>query len=320
MRVEQVDHISKAEHAATPAEVLLAEVATDWLKTKRRRRWGTWIFRALVLVVLLAIAAGISRQFFVVSPTDGEPYTVVIPLSGPVFDGESVSHDSLRERLRLALEDERTAGIILSIDSPGGSPVQAGLMYDEIIRARQQRPDVPVYALIGNMAASAGYYIASAADQIFANQASLVGSIGVRLDGFGAEEAMQRLGFERRLLTAGQHKGLFDPFSPLDETARDHMQGVLDSVHQQFIAAVRAGRGDRLSGDPLLFSGLVWSGEQAQALGLVDDLMDQYTIARDVIGAEDIHELEPPQSLFERLSDEVAGRVALLFWQQVQLR
>lgn len=320
VQTERQNHVNQGDQAVTSADVLFAEVATDWLRLKRRRRIGTWVFRALVLLLLLALAAGVYRQFLEAPSTDGGPYTVVIPLTGPVFDGDQVSHESLRERLSSALADERTAGIILRIDSPGGSPVQAGLMYDEITRVRQEHPDVPVHALIGNVAASAGYYIASAADQIFANQASLVGSIGVRLDAFGAEDAMQRLGFERRLLTAGEHKGLFDPFLPLDELAGEHMQGVLDSVHQQFIDAVQAGRGDRLVDDPALFSGLVWSGAQAKDLGLVDDLMDQYTIAEDIIGAEEVRELEPPQTLFERVSDEVAGRVALLFWQQLQLR
>ncbi len=294
------------------ADLLLADLANDWVKQKRRRRIGTWVFRILLLLLLLAIAAGLLMPLLsgAGSGEKSEPYTALISLSGPVFEGEEASAESLRNRLQDALEDDSAAGVILLVDSPGGSPVQAGLMYDDIVRLRNEFPEKPVHAVIGNMAASAGYYIASAADNIYANQASLVGSIGVRLDSFGAVDALQRLGLERRLLTAGEHKGLLDPFLPIDETATAHLQSVLDSVHQQFIDAVKAGRGERLSDDPILFTGLIWNGEQAVELGLIDELKDRYAVARDVIGAEEIKTFQPPKSLMERLSDELGAAIA----------
>lgn len=292
------------------AELLLADMAADWLKQKRRRRLFTWLFRIGVLVLLLMIAVGLLAPLFGGESISNEPYTATVSLTGPVIEGGEASASSLRTRLTEALEDERSAGVILLIDSPGGSPVQAGLMYDDIKRLRQEYPDKPVHAVVGNLAASAGYYIATAADNIYANQASLIGSIGVRLDSFGAEEAMQRLGLERRLITAGEHKGLLDPFLPIDEVAVEHLQGVLDSVHEQFITAVKEGRGDRLGDDPKLFSGLVWNGQQAVELGLIDDLLDKYAVARDVIGAEELTPYAPEQSLMERLSDQVGAAIA----------
>lgn len=298
------------EYLSATADLLLADIAGDWVRHKRRRRIGTWFFRFLVLGLLLAIAAGLVMQRFGTEPVSKEPYTATVSLKGPVFEAGEASADSLRTRLRDALEDELSAGVLLLIDSPGGSPVQAGLMYDDIQRLREAHPDKPVHAVVGNMAASAGYYIASAADNIYANQASLIGSIGVRLDSFGAVDAIQRLGLERRLLTAGEHKGLLDPFLAVDETAQEHLQGVLDSVHQQFINAVKQGRGERLSNNPDLFTGLIWNGEQAVILGLVDGLKDHHAVARDVIGVEELRAFEPRQSLFEKISDQIGATVA----------
>ena len=305
------------------ADLLLADLASDWVKQKRRRRYGTWVFRFLVLLLLLAIALSLlAPKLSGIGSNDekDEPYTAMVSLTGPVFEGEEASSESLRDRLRDALEDERAAGVILLIDSPGGSPVQAGLMYDEIVRLRDEFPDKPVHAVIGHMDASAGYYIAAAADKIYANQASLIGSIGVRLDSFGAVDALERLGLERRLLTAGEHKGLLDPFLPIDVKATEHLQSVLDSVHQQFIDAVKAGRGERLSDDPDLFTGLIWNGEQAVELGLIDELKDRYTVARDVIGAEELKEFEPAKSLMERVSDELGAALAKGFQPVVGLQ
>jgi len=295
------------------ADLLLADLAHDWVKQKRRRRVGAWVFRVLLLLLLAAIALSLLAPFFSGlggAAEKGDPYTAMISLTGPVFEGEEASAESLRNRLRDALEDDRAAGVILLIDSPGGSPVQAGLMYDDIVRLREEFPEKPVHAVVGNMAASAGYYIATAADNIYANQASLIGSIGVRLDSFGAVDALQRLGLERRLLTAGEHKGLLDPFLPIDVKATEHLQDVIDSVHQQFIDAVKAGRGDRLGDDPDLFTGLIWNGEQAVELGLIDELKDRYAVARDVIGAEELKTFKPAQSLLEKVSDELGAAIS----------
>lgn len=292
------------------ADLLLADIASDWVRHKRRRRIGTWLFRLLVVALLLAIAAALIMQLIDRDPVSTGPYTATVPLKGGVFEQGEVSADSLRLRLADALEDEQSAGVLLLIDSPGGSPVQAGLMYDDIQRLRKAHPEKPVHAVVGSMAASAGYYIASAAENVYANRASLIGSIGVRLDSFGAVDAIQRLGLERRLMTAGEHKGLLDPFLPVDEIAQGHLQEVLDSVHQQFIVAVKQGRGERLADDPDIFTGLIWDGEQAVELGLVDALMDRYAVARDVIGAEELKAFRPEQTLFEKLSDQIGAAIA----------
>lgn len=292
------------------ADLLLADMASDWVRHKRRARFWTWLFRGAVLLLLLLIATALIKQIWSGDAAKTGPYTATVSLTGAVAEGEEASADSLRKRLTLALEDDQVAGVLLLIDSPGGSPVQAGMMYDDIVRLRKEYSDKPVHAVVGNLAASAGYYIATAADQIYANQASLIGSIGVRLDSFGAVDAMQRLGLERRLITAGEHKGLLDPFLPVDEVAQAHLQGVLDSVHQQFIDAVKAGRGDRLGNDPDLFTGLVWNGEQAVELGLIDGLKDARAVARDVIGAEELVPFRPKQTFMDRLSDQLGSAIA----------
>jgi len=266
--------VSDPGRLSATADLLLADIATDWLRVKRRRRIGTWLFRILVIALLLAIATALIMQATSKDPVPSEPYTATVSLKGAVFDQGEFSADSLRIRLSDALEDEYSAGVI------------------------------------GNMAASAGYYIATAAENIYANKASLIGSIGVRLDSFGAEDAMQRLGFERRLITAGEHKGMLDPFLPIDETAQAHLQSVLDSVHQQFIDAVKLGRGDRLSSNPSLFTGLIWNGQQAVELGLIDDLKDRFTVAREIIGAEELKDFAPEQKLMERLSDQIGTAIA----------
>lgn len=295
---------------STTADLLLADMASDWVRHKRRGRIWTWLFRGAVLLLLLLIAAALVKQVWSGETAETEPYTATVSLTGLVAEDEEASADSLRKRLTLALEGEQVAGVLLLIDSPGGSPVQAGMMYDDILRLREEFPDKPVHAVVGDLAASAGYYIATAADQIYANQASLIGSIGVRLDSFGAVDAMQRLGFERRLITAGEHKGLLDPFLPVDEIAQAHIQEVLDSVHQQFIDAVKAGRGERLADDPDLFTGLIWNGQQALELGLIDGLKDARSVALDVIGAEKMVPFRPKQSFIDRLSDQLGAAIS----------
>ncbi len=317
--VEEPEQHDAARLSAT-ADLLLADMAGEWVRHKRRRRWGTWLFRALVIGLLVVIAVGLLRPAVLEGQAPQTPFTATVSLTGVVVDGQEASADSLRTRLTAALEDDYAVGVLLLIDSPGGSPVQAGLMYDIIKRLRDEYPEKPIHAVIGNMAASAGYYIAAAAENIYANQASLVGSIGVRLDSFGAVDAMQRLGIERRLLTAGEHKGLLDPFSPEDDKAVAHMQSVLDSVHQQFIQAVKAGRGNRLTGDSEVFTGLVWNGEQAVELGLVDELSDAHSVAKDVLGAEELVPFAPEKSFLEGLSDELASALAAAFSQEPRWR
>jgi len=217
--------------------------------------------------------------------------------------------DRVITALREAYEDDSTKGIILRINSPGGSPVQAGYINDEVRRLRKKHPDIPVYVVAADLCASGGYYIAVAADAIYVDKASLIGSIGVRIGTFGFVEALRELGIERRLLTAGQNKGILDPFSPLPEGQRLFLQGILDQLHRQFIAVVRAGRGERLKGGDEVFSGLFWSGEESVALGLADGLSSSY-VARELIGVKKIIEYSAEKDLLERLSDRLGAAIA----------
>jgi protease-4 len=228
--------------------------------------------------------------------------TALVDVQGIIADGAQADADTRVTGLRAAFEDSRTAGVILRINSPGGSPVQAGYVNDEIYRLKKKHPDIKVYAVIQDLCASGGYYIAVAADEIYADKGSIVGSIGVRMDSFGFVEALQKLGVERRLLTAGEHKGFLDPFLPLDPGEVDHVRGVLGEIHQQFINTVRRGRKDRLKDDPAIFSGLVWTGERALEIGLVDALGSAGQVARDIIGAEDIVDFTPRENVVEQVA------------------
>ena len=214
--------------------------------------------------------------------------TALVDVQGVIAHGTEASADNVVRGLRDAFEDTATAGVILRINSPGGSPVQAGYINDEIYRLREQYPDIPLYAVIEDVCASGGYYIAAAADRIYADKASIVGSIGVRMDSFGFVESLDKLGIERRLLTAGENKGFLDPFLPLDPAHVEHVNKLLGEVHEQFINTVLKGRRDKLADDPAIFSGLFWSGERSLALGLIDEFGSAGRVAREVIGAEDI--------------------------------
>jgi protease-4 len=201
--------------------------------------------------------------------------------------------------------------VILRINSPGGSPVQSGYIYDEIRRLREENPDTPLYAVVTDICASGGYYIASAADKIYADKASIVGSIGVRMDNFGFVDAMQKLGIERRTLTAGENKALLDPFMPENEETKAHMQSMLGEIHQQFINAVKEGRGDRLDTSVEgLFSGLIWTGEAAVKNGLVDELASASYVAREVIGEETVVDYTVQEDILERFAQRLGSTVA----------
>jgi protease-4 len=204
--------------------------------------------------------------------------------------------------LQDAFEDKNTQGVILRINSPGGSPVQAGYINDEIHRLRALHPDIPLYVVIEDICASGGYYVAAAADKIYVNKASLVGSIGVLMDGFGFTGAMDKLGVERRLLTAGENKGFLDPFSPMNAKQKEYAQTMLAEIHQQFIDVVRNGRGERLKETPEMFSGLIWTGEKSIALGLADDIGSVDSVARDVIKAGEIVDYTAEEKLTDRLA------------------
>ena len=289
-------------------KTLLASVQEQ----RRSRRWGIF-FKSLTFLYLFGALALFSPLMdFGKGGSRSTSHTALIEVKGMIADTEAASADNIVGSLRAAFEDEKTKGVILRINSPGGSPVQSGYIYDEIRRLRAQKPDIKVYAVITDLGASGAYYIASAADQIYADKASLVGSIGVTAAGFGFVGAMEKLGVERRTYTSGEHKAFLDPFQPPkpDETA--FWQGVLDTTHKQFIASVKAGRGDRLKDKdhPELFSGLVWTGEQAVGLGLVDGLGSASYVARDIIGEKEMVDYTVQESAFDRFSKKMGASVA----------
>jgi protease IV len=312
--MQQNEQQSPAEASATATEVsnwereLLTRLAMATLNEQRRaRRWRTFF------ILLGFIYFGIVLILLTDSDWEGAskgPHTAVIDISGVIASEMPANAEFVIDGLTAAFEDADTSGVILRINSPGGSPVQAGQIYDEIVRLRNRYPDIPLYAVIEDIGASGGYYIAAAAEKIYADKASIVGSIGVRMDSFGFVDAMKRLGVERRLLTAGENKGLFDPFLPEDKQDKEHLQTMLNTVHQQFIQAVKSQRGDRLVGGNEIFSGLFWTGEKSVALGLVDELGNVNYVAREVIGQEELRDFTKREDFFRRFLEE--GSVQLL--------
>ena len=230
---------------------------------RRARRWG--IFFKLLLFVYLFSLLLVYWPSGLETSVVGKPHTALIKLEGIIAEDAPASADNIISGLRDAFEDKNTRGVILRINSPGGSPVQAGYIHDEIKRLRKKYPKVPLYAVITDLCASGGYYVAAAADRIYADKASVVGSIGVRMGGFGFVDAMRKLGVERRLLTAGKHKGFLDPFLPTKEDEVAHVRVLLEDIHQQFIDVVKEGRGKRLTDDDTIFSGLIWTGPATRA-------------------------------------------------------
>jgi protease-4 len=289
---------------------LVDRVVLESLKERRRsRRWGVF-FKILAFAYLFALLLVFWPEDAFKGVTKEEDHTAVVDIKGIIAPETKASAEDIVKALRKAYEDEKTKGIVLRINSPGGSPVQAGYVNDEVRRLREKHPDIPVHAVVADICASGGYYIAVAADKIYADKASIVGSIGVRIDAFGFEEAMKELGVERRLLTAGENKGILDPFSPLPEEQRAYLQGILDELHGQFIEVVKEGRGERLKGGQELFSGLFWSGEDSLKLGLVDGLGSTGYVAREVIGAEKTVEFTSEKDLLERLVDRLGASFA----------
>jgi protease-4 len=279
---------------------LLNRLAFASLAEQRRaRRWNIAFRFGLLGYLVVLLLLYLPGNWF--DSDDDEPHTALIDVRGVIADGSDASADRIVSGLRSAFENEQTKGIILRINSPGGSPVQAAYVNDEVVRLRGEYPDIPLYAVIADIGASGGYYIAAAADKIYANESSIVGSIGVVMNGFGFVDAMQMVGVERRLLTAGDQKGFLDPFSPAKPAEVEHVQEMLGQIHQQFIDVVRKGRGDRLSSDEAIFSGLMWTGARSVELGLVDQLGSSAYVAREVIGAENIVDFTQGRSYLEQL-------------------
>ena len=249
-----------------------------------------------------------------------DKHTALIDIYGVIAANTEARADYIVSGLRRAFEDSNTQGVILRINSPGGSPVQAGYVNDEIKRLRAEHPDIPLYAVISDVCASGGYYIAAAADEIYANKASVVGSIGVIMAGFGFVDAIEKLGVERRILHAGDNKGFMDPFQPLKIDEQAHVQGLLDEIHQQFIDVVKQGRGERLINDEKLFSGLIWTGQESIELGLVDGLASASQVARDIIGAEDIIDFTRRENYLDRFAKSIGSAIYRSFNDTFELR
>ena len=270
---------------------------------RRARRWGVFFKSIGVLWLLVVTIMVLSYEGDGLTSTG--PHTALVTLEGEIGTESGITADALIAALQGAFQDRHTQGVVLRINSPGGSPVQAGQVYDEIKRLRGQYPKIPLYVVVDDICASGGYYVAAAADRIFVDKASLVGSIGVLMDGFGFTEGMKKLGVERRLLTAGENKGFLDPFSPVDPDQEAHARAMLAEVHDQFVNVVRQGRGKRLKETPDMFSGLIWSGARSIELGLADALGSLDYVAREVIKAEDIMDFTPQEGLAERLARRI---------------
>ena len=278
---------------------VLSELVQSNLKEQQAaRRWKMGLRLGWLLFWIVVMWQVLSHNQTASNITS--PHTALVNIKGEIADGSDASADNIVASMRAALEDTGSQGLILLINSPGGSPVQAGIINDEIVRLKALHHK-PIYAVVEESCASAAYYIAAAADKIYVDKASIVGSIGVLMDGFGFTGLMDKLGVERRLMTAGENKGFLDPFSPQTDAQRKHAQTMLNHIHAQFIAVVKKGRGDRLKETPDMFSGLFWTGQQAVELGLADELASLDQVARDVIKAEEIVDYSRHDNVAERL-------------------
>ena len=285
----------------------LERLALATLQEQRAaRRWRIFFRLAWLALAVVVVWMGLHRGGTTNDPS--QPHTAMVEIKGEISDDAVASAEWVVSALRSAFEDQGSRGVVLLINSPGGSPVQAGIINDEIRRLKAKH-NKPIYAVVEESCASAAYYIAVATDAIYVDKASIVGSIGVLMDGFGFTGLMDKLGIERRLMTAGENKGFLDPFSPQSKTQRAHAQKLLDQIHQQFIHAVREGRGDRLKETPELFSGLFWSGEQAVGLGLADALGNVDYVAREVVKAEDVVDYTRHENVAERLAKRFGAAI-----------
>jgi protease-4 len=280
---------------------LVTKLATAALKEQRRARlWGIFFklltFGYITLVLLMAV------DWKRTDVGGGKKHTAMVELNGLIAPGTDASAEKITGALQAAFKDKNTQGVVVRCNSPGGSPVQAQTIYDEMKRLRKKYPDIPLYAVIEDVCASGGYFVAAGADRIYVGKASIVGSIGVLMNGFGFTGLMDKLGVERRLITAGENKGMLDPFSPLDEKDKEHVKKMMGDIHQQFISVVREGRGKRLKESPEIFSGLIWTGERSVDLGLADGIGSLDSVARDVIKAEEIRDFTITEGIAEKFA------------------
>ncbi|MSP26875.1 MAG: signal peptide peptidase SppA [Methylococcales bacterium] len=273
----------------------------------RARRWSVFfkclMFGYLAIVMGVALYPNMKKEM----GGDGKDHTAVVDIVGVIAEGKDVNAENVIKSLRAAVKDKNTQGIILHSNSPGGSPVQSAYIYNEIRAIKKANPNLPIVAVVSDICASGCYYIASAADKIFVNPASLIGSIGVIMDGFGFVDTMKMLGVEHRLITSGAHKAMLSPFAPSNADETKYMQGLLNQVHQQFITAVKQGRGDRLKETPDTFSGLVWTGEEGIKLGIADAVGSDSSVAKELIGADRLVNFTESEQLIDKIMDKMGA-------------
>jgi len=308
--VSQPDNTGQNKDQQWQQDVINRLAFASLNEQRRSRRWNIF-FKSLMFSYLFLIL----MMIYLPDQGDGMAlkhgrHTALVEINGIIADDSEASADTIITGLRAAFKNKDTAGVILRINSPGGSPVQAGYVNDEIKRLRDKYPNTKLYAVVTDICASGGYYIAAAADEIFADKASVIGSIGVIMDGFGFVEGLNKLGIERRLYTAGESKGFLDPFSPEKRKDVSHVKQLLGTIHRQFIDTVKEGRGTRLKDDKRLFTGLVWTGEESVELGLIDGLGSSSYVAREVIEAENIVNYTPTESVLERFAARIGTSFA----------
>jgi len=293
---------------------LVTKLATAALREQRRARmWGIFFKLLTFAYITLILVMAVDWKSRTESMTGGSKHTAMVEVNGLIGPGTDASADKVTTALQAAFKDKNTQGVVVRINSPGGSPVQSQAIYDEMKRLRKKYPDIPLYAVVDDICASGGYFIAVGADRIYVSKSSLVGSIGVLMNGFGFTGLMDKLGIERRLITAGENKGMLDPFSPLSDKDAEHAKTLIKDIHEQFIGVVKEGRGKRLKESPEIFSGLVWTGQKSVELGLVDGFGTLDTVARDVIKAETIVDYTEKERIVEKLAKRFgAGAAAAL--------
>ncbi len=304
----------------SPAMNKLADAAATFVNSERRSRWFSNFMKLAIGVYLVGSVVILSQSFSGSMDDDSQkPHVAVVTMVGAIMPETETSADALIAQLEAAFKDEKSKGVILNVNSPGGSAVQSGIIYDEIKRLRALHPEKPIITVAQDLCASGCYYIASATDKIYADKASIIGSIGVRFDGFGATELMKKVGIENRSLAAGEHKRLLDPFSPADKEAQEHLQKhVLARTHEQFKKAVRDGRGERLKENKDLFTGLVWIGDEAVEMGLIDKLGDIRHAARSEFDNDNLIDYAPAVSVFDKLAKGIGAEVSLRLQQASQ--
>lgn len=296
----------------------IENIALTAIKEQKRNRFWSILFKTLTFVYLFLILFYMLNWIGGNSTRSTSAHTALIDIQGEI-GVDQVNADSVISSLQEAYENKHTKGVILRINSPGGSPVQAGIINDEVKRQRKLHPNIPVYAVVEDICASGGYYIAVAADKIYVDKASIIGSIGVLMDGFGFTGAMQKFGVERRLMTAGENKAMLDPFSPVNSKHQVLAQKMLNEIHQQFIAVVKEGRGNRLKETPETFSGLFWSGEAGIRMGLADGLGSMDYVAREVIKEPNIVDFTSHEDFADRVAKRLGASMTQSLFKSVSL-